>query len=362
MSKSKSLNVKEIKRVVQLQSRFELFFSYTVLDQEQNVKSFNFSNTTSDQEQSIKNINLSEITHAHGIFNNIFIFCTRLNESDWRIDFVSENDVGSCDVTSILKTVLYTLRLKFDLNNKVVLGSQAKLAYGIKYNIDCEQHRIIFELGGIYKLRKRSLQLKFNFLCKTHINHFVAYLSCLKEATTSFLLICQEKNFKYIFQMLKFLLKRAVDFSSNDSVDHVVLYLSNRLEYSTIIKFIHILNKDRYIRLIKDYKESIDISKVEAAWALEFFAHVSSFKGHSAIKPIVKFPGSSFTLSYVKFGSNFHLSLRFGLLTICNIKEYDLFAVYKKTYRFYFALKLLYTEVGEVKVIDALIKHKLLIT
>jgi len=351
---SKSLNVKEIKKVTQLQSKFELFFSYTIPDQEQSVKNHRSLNTTSNQEQDIGDFELSRITHAHGIFDNSFIFCTRLNTSIWRADFVSENGLNSYAITSILKIVLYTLRLKFDLNTKIILGSQAKLAYGIKYNVRHKQHKIIFKLNNTCELQKHSLRLEFNFLCKTYVNYFTAYLSYLKEAITSFLLICQEENFNYIFQMLEFLLER--------TMDRAVLYLNNKSEYNAIIKFIHILNKDKYIRLIKDYKESIDIPEVEAAWVLEFFTHVSTFKGHSTVKPIVRFPDSSFTLNYVKFGTNFHLSLRFGLLTICSIDEHNLFAVRKKTYRFYFALKLLYAEVGEVKVIEALVKHKLLIT
>lgn len=86
-----------------------------------------------------------------------------------------------------------------------------------------------------------------------------------------------------------------------------------------------------------------------------------SFKEYLTIKPTIKFSNNPFTLSYnLLYGNYFYLSLHFGSYNICSIEERELFTSYKKTYRFYFALKLLYAEVGETKVNDILVNHKLL--
>lgn len=175
---SKSLGVKNYKRVIQFQPKIGLFFSYAC-DSESN-----------------KTIGLSKITHAHGTFDNSFVFCTRLDASlNWRMDFVSENGLSSYDTTIILKTVLYILKSQFDLNSEIVLGNQAKFAYGVKYKIHPRQHKLVFKLSSIYGSQKNKLQLKFNFFSK-HSCRLSYYLFVLfKRYRIFFLFVLSRKEF-----------------------------------------------------------------------------------------------------------------------------------------------------------------------
>lgn len=93
----------------------------------------------------------------------------------------------------------------------------------------------------------------------------------LKDTVSFFSSFCQEKNFEFTFQMLELFLEEIGDFSFDGFENHVVLYLSSKYQNKNIIKFICILNNDKYIKLIKDFKESIDVPKTEANRVLKFF-------------------------------------------------------------------------------------------
>jgi len=335
----KSLDVTKYKKVIQFQPKIKLFFSYV-----HNLKCNERFNP--------------EITHAHSVFNNSFVFCTRLNNPlNWRVDFVSENSLDSYDIAIILKTILCALRLQFDLNSEVILGNQAKLAYGIGYEVCIEQHKLIFTLNK-NKLQENSLQLVFNFTQNIYIDRFIDYLSYLRNTVSSFFSVCQERSFKYIFQALEFFLpRRILQFSE----DNVFLYLNSKSECNAIVKFIRIINSnnDARINLIKFFKDQI--VEIETDQILEFFMIIRTFKRTMSVNPVIRFPGSLFILKYAEYGDSSDFSLYFGPLNICSIKEHELRVTCKNTFRFYFALKFLYAEVDKVKVIDMLLEHKLLI-
>lgn len=322
-------DVKKSKKVIQLRPKIEFYFSYSYSPGSE-----------------------SEITHAHGIFNNSFIFCTRLGtSSNWRLDFISENILSDYDIAIISEITLHVLKSQFDLNSEIVLGNQAKFI-DAKYKIHSKRNRIIFKLNGD-KIQKNNLQLDFSFSQNIYIERFVKNLSSLKNTVSFFHSICQEKNFNHIFQVMKQIFSKRVFLSQ----EKFVFVMNSISECNAIVEFIRMVNsKNIWVDLIKFLNGSQSFENKDNQTS-EFFTIIRSFK-RSSISPIIKFPNSLFTLKYMAYRSSLsNFSLYFGSLQIIRIDMYE--NDQEQIDQFYSILKILYMILGKVNVIDALLKHKL---
>ncbi len=288
---------------------------------------------------------------AHGIYEDVFIMCTRENLSDtWVINFIVNKTLSHEEIYCISTLIKYTLRLEVNFHSKIKFGNQSQVFPNKDTSVRISSDKIKF----VSKMYDSKLELVFASLIQKHLQIFIQQFTLMRRYT----LLFKEAYQRNILndEMVDLLLFLGVIDTAKERTCNLSLHFKKLSQCKALIDFILRIYSDNY------YLTKIFMDTQRLRQAIDFHKRCDfKFKGTAM------FPGSRVRIKQrFLWDGKSELGIYFGQLFVSSISTDYINIYYSRDpvpmQQFNFMLNLLYKDVGKDKVDDVLMKNKLLVS
>ena len=287
-------------------------------------------------------------THAHGVYENSFIICSRRSLTNvWVLDIISSEIVKFEIIQGIKILVESVLRLEIDLFSQVEIGNQS-----ILFSSNMPIYVILEESKSFisFTIHVNNIVLKciFNFRCHVHISNLMSWIIQVREQVSLLLELNRRNMLNYqMYNTLRFINLVKIHKDSDQSFSLNFIGIG---QCKSFIEFIAQIYVDDYY--LTDLQVSVDQMN-----QISDFRAMCNFK----MKNVIKFPKTRIGVKKLtSWTGGYELQISYGRLNVGIIGRDSLNNSDLK--KFNFMLNLLYKIVGKDNVSDILTKQKLLVS